>query len=30
MSLLSCCVLAWLLPYALLTLRRGVWSRSAA
>ncbi|CAM5390529.1 UDP-N-acetyl-D-mannosamine dehydrogenase [Streptomyces tendae] len=29
-SLLSCCVLAWLLPYALLTLRRGVWSRSAA
>ncbi|MFH8977115.1 glycosyltransferase [Streptomyces sp. NPDC017890] len=30
MSLLSCCVLAWLLPYALLTLRRNVWSRSAA
>ncbi|MCA1222276.1 glycosyltransferase family 2 protein [Streptomyces sp. 8L] len=30
MSLLSCCILTWLLPYALLTLRRGVWSRSAA
>ncbi|WP_320783940.1 glycosyltransferase family 2 protein [Streptomyces sp. CRN 30] len=30
MSLLSCCVLAWLLPYALLTLRRNVWSRSPA
>ncbi|WP_435847664.1 glycosyltransferase family 2 protein [Streptomyces fumanus] len=30
MSLLSCCVLAWLLPYALLTLRRNVWTRSAA
>ncbi|MEU4655341.1 glycosyltransferase [Streptomyces sp. NPDC023723] len=30
MSLLSCCVLAWLLPYALCTLRRNVWSRSPA
>ncbi|MFE9805781.1 glycosyltransferase [Streptomyces sp. NPDC005548] len=30
MSLLSCCVLAWLLPYAALTLRRSVWSRSAS
>ncbi|MFB7596570.1 glycosyltransferase [Streptomyces sp. NPDC056160] len=28
MSLLSCCVLAWLLPYAALTLRRGTWTRS--
>lgn len=30
MSLLSCCVLAWLLPYAVLTLRRGIWTRSPA
>ncbi|MFC8223279.1 glycosyltransferase [Streptomyces sp. NPDC057362] len=30
MSLLSCCVLAWLLPYALLTLRRDVWARSGS
>ncbi|MFE3634586.1 glycosyltransferase [Streptomyces sp. NPDC059168] len=30
MSLLSCCVLAWLLPYAALTLRRSIWSRSAS
>lgn len=30
MSLLSCCVLAWLLPWAALTLRRGTWRRSAA
>jgi cellulose synthase/poly-beta-1,6-N-acetylglucosamine synthase-like glycosyltransferase len=29
MSLLSTLVLAWLLPYSLLTMRRGVWSRSA-
>lgn len=29
MSLLSSTVLSWLLPYALLTIRRGVWSRSA-
>ncbi|MEU9730809.1 glycosyltransferase [Streptomyces sp. NPDC048002] len=28
MSLLSCCVLAWLLPYAALTLRRGIWTRT--
>ncbi|MFF7335315.1 glycosyltransferase [Streptomyces sp. NPDC008150] len=27
MSLLSSTVLAWLLPYSLLTVRRGVWSR---
>ncbi|RKN38010.1 glycosyltransferase family 2 protein [Streptomyces hoynatensis] len=30
MSLLSVTVLSWLLPYALLTLRRGVWSRGAS
>ncbi|NYI04743.1 glycosyltransferase family 2 protein [Allostreptomyces psammosilenae] len=30
MSLLSAALLAWLLPYALVTIRRGVWSRSAA
>lgn len=30
MSLLSCCVLAWLLPYAAITLRRSIWSRSAS
>ncbi|MFH9658768.1 glycosyltransferase [Streptomyces sp. NPDC017248] len=30
MSLLSCCVLAWLLPYAALTLRRGIWTRTTA
>ncbi|GGY95357.1 glycosyltransferase family 2 protein [Streptomyces poonensis] len=30
MSLLCCCVLAWLLPYAVLTLRRGIWTRSPA
>ncbi|MGW0184430.1 glycosyltransferase family 2 protein [Streptomyces sp. NPDC003362] len=30
MSLLSCCVLAWLLPYAALTLRRGIWTRTPA
>ncbi|MGJ7876119.1 glycosyltransferase family 2 protein [Streptomyces rochei] len=30
MSLFSAVVLAWLLPYALLTVRRGVWSRGAA
>ncbi|GGL69553.1 glycosyl transferase [Streptomyces fumigatiscleroticus] len=30
MSLLSCCVLSWLLPYAALTLRRGIWTRSPA
>ncbi|WP_233288887.1 glycosyltransferase [Kitasatospora sp. MBT63] len=29
MSLLSSVLLAWLLPYSLLTIRRGVWSRSA-
>lgn len=29
MSLMSCCVLAWLLPYAALTLRRGIWTRTA-
>ncbi|NUS24585.1 MAG: glycosyltransferase family 2 protein [Streptomyces sp.] len=29
MSLLSCCVLAWLLPYAALTLRRGIWTRTS-
>ncbi|MFJ1705029.1 glycosyltransferase [Kitasatospora sp. NPDC088346] len=29
MSLLSSVVLAWLLPYSLFTIRRGVWSRSA-
>ncbi len=28
MSLLSCCVLAWLLPWAALTLRRATWTRS--
>jgi cellulose synthase/poly-beta-1,6-N-acetylglucosamine synthase-like glycosyltransferase len=30
MSLLSCCVLAWLLPYAAVTLRRGIWTRNTA
>ncbi|MER6347617.1 glycosyltransferase [Streptomyces sp. NPDC001532] len=30
MSLLSCCVLAWLLPYAALTLRRAIWTRTPA
>ncbi|WP_374204066.1 glycosyltransferase [Streptomyces sp. HPF1205] len=30
MSLLSSTVLAWLLPYSLLTVRRGVWSRGRA
>ena len=30
MSLLASVVLAWLLPYSLLTIRRGVWSRSAS
>ncbi|MGW0931447.1 glycosyltransferase family 2 protein [Streptomyces sp. NPDC002644] len=30
MSLFSAVVLAWLLPYALLTVRRGIWSRGAA
>ncbi|OIJ64424.1 glycosyl transferase [Streptomyces mangrovisoli] len=30
MSLLSCCVLAWLLPYAAFTLRRGIWTRTPA
>jgi cellulose synthase/poly-beta-1,6-N-acetylglucosamine synthase-like glycosyltransferase len=29
MSLLSALVLAWLLPYSILTLRRSVWSRQA-
>lgn len=29
MSLVSSLVLAWLLPYSLLTIRRGVWSRGA-
>lgn len=29
MSLISSTVLSWLLPYALLTIRRGVWARSA-
>lgn len=29
MSLFSSVVLAWLLPYSLLTVKRGVWSRSA-
>ncbi|MFF7362777.1 glycosyltransferase [Streptomyces sp. NPDC008125] len=29
MSLFSSVVLAWLLPYSLLTVRRGIWSRSA-
>lgn len=29
MSLLSSLLLAWLLPYSILTIRRGVWSRSA-
>lgn len=29
MSLISSVLLSWLLPYALLTVRRGVWSRSA-
>jgi cellulose synthase/poly-beta-1,6-N-acetylglucosamine synthase-like glycosyltransferase len=29
MSLISSLVLAWLLPYALLTIRRGVWARGA-
>ena len=28
MSIISSVVLSWLLPYALLTIRRGVWSRS--
>ncbi len=28
MSLLSATLLSWLLPYALVTIRRGVWSRS--
>ncbi|WP_372352505.1 glycosyltransferase [Streptomyces sp. KL116D] len=28
MSLLSSLLLSWLLPYSLLTIRRGVWSRS--
>ena len=27
MSIISSVVLSWLLPYALLTIRRGVWSR---
>ncbi|WP_240796350.1 glycosyltransferase [Streptomyces sp. RFCAC02] len=30
MSLLSATALAWLLPYALLTIRRGVWTRGVA
>ncbi|MFF9160800.1 glycosyltransferase [Streptomyces longwoodensis] len=30
MSLFSALVLAWLLPYALLTVRKGVWTRGAA
>lgn len=30
MSLFSGVVLAWLLPYSLLTVRKGVWSRGAA
>ncbi|MFH8759016.1 glycosyltransferase [Streptomyces atroolivaceus] len=30
MSLFSSVLLAWLLPYSLLTVRRGVWSRGAA
>ncbi|ARQ71087.1 glycosyltransferase family 2 protein [Streptomyces marincola] len=30
MSLLSATVLAWLLPWSLLTIRRATWSRSAA
>ncbi|MGV4986858.1 glycosyltransferase family 2 protein [Streptomyces sp. NRAIS4] len=29
MSMLSALLLAWLLPYSLATIRRGVWSRSA-
>lgn len=29
MSLISSLVLAWLLPYSFLTIRRGVWSRGA-
>ncbi|WP_407927424.1 glycosyltransferase family 2 protein [Kitasatospora setae] len=29
MSLLSSVLLAWLLPYSIATIRRGVWSRSA-
>ncbi|MFD6421658.1 glycosyltransferase [Streptomyces sp. NPDC060198] len=29
MSLFSSVVLAWLLPYSLFTVRRGIWSRSA-
>ncbi|WP_189082674.1 glycosyltransferase family 2 protein [Mangrovihabitans endophyticus] len=29
MSLISSLLLAWLLPYSLLTIRRGVWSRGA-
>jgi cellulose synthase/poly-beta-1,6-N-acetylglucosamine synthase-like glycosyltransferase len=29
MSLISSLILAWLLPYSLLTIRRGVWSRGA-
>jgi hypothetical protein len=29
MSLLSSVLLAWLLPYSMATIRRGVWSRSA-
>jgi cellulose synthase/poly-beta-1,6-N-acetylglucosamine synthase-like glycosyltransferase len=30
MSLLSATTLAWLLPYSILTIRRGVWSREPA
>ncbi len=30
MSLLSSLVLCWLLPYSLLTIRRGIWSRGAS
>jgi hypothetical protein len=30
MSLVSALVLSWLLPYALLTIRRGTWSRGVA
>jgi cellulose synthase/poly-beta-1,6-N-acetylglucosamine synthase-like glycosyltransferase len=29
MSIISSVVLSWLLPYALLTIRRGVWSRTS-
>jgi cellulose synthase/poly-beta-1,6-N-acetylglucosamine synthase-like glycosyltransferase len=30
MSLLASTVLSWILPYSLLTIRRGIWSRKAA